>query len=43
MIRECPYCGASVRSLGRRQDLTHNDHHNGLYQCGGCDRELVSG
>jgi len=43
MIRHCPDCGGAVRFIERTNQRTPNDHHNTVYECGECGREVVSG
>lgn len=39
----CPRCQASLRFVERTADMTPNDHHNSVYECPDCGREVVSG
>lgn len=42
-LEACPYCGGSVRHAGRTTEVTANGHHNNVYECGECGKEIVSG
>ena len=37
----CSRCGQGLRFVERRQ--ASNGHHNCIYECPGCGREVVSG
>lgn len=43
MSRTCRRCGGSLRFVERTNTVTPTDHHNHVYQCGECGREVVSG
>lgn len=42
-LTDCPRCGGSLEHVERTNDRTPTDHHNSVYRCGECGREVVSG
>lgn len=41
--RLCPECSGSLRFVERTAEVTPNDHHNHVYECGECGREVIGG
>lgn len=39
----CRRCGTSLRFVERTAEKTPTDHHNHVYECPNCEREVVAG